>query len=133
LFGRRTVQPSLPSRLKHIDWKSLGVLLAIVVGVSFGMEIYRERVSEGLGRQVAAHARPGDIEMLSSVSCTYCDRARAWFQRHQVAFSECFIERDETCAARFQASLSHGTPTLFVKGRRLVGFNAQNVLDALMQ
>jgi len=117
--------------LKKIDWKSLSILLALVLGTSVGMQIYRDRINDGLGAQVAALARAGDIQMLSSVSCVYCDRARAWFEKHQVTFNECFIERDETCAARFRASMSHGTPTLFVKGRRLVGFNAQNVLDAL--
>lgn len=117
--------------MKKIDWKSLLILLALVLGTSVGMQIYRDRSNAALGPQVAAFARPGDIQMLSSVSCVYCDRARAWFEKHQVAFTECFIERDEACAARFRASMSHGTPTLFVKGRRLVGFNAQSVLDAL--
>jgi glutaredoxin len=119
--------------LKNPDSKSLLTLLALVVGVGFAMQLYRDRLSDGLGRQAAAHARPGDIQMLSSVTCPYCDRARAWFEQHGVAFSECFIERDEACAARFHASLAYGTPTLFVKGRRLVGFSAQNVLDALTQ
>lgn len=117
--------------MKNFDSKSLLVLLALIVGVGVAMELYRDRASDSLGRQVAAHARPGDIEMLSSVTCPYCDRARAWFERHQVAFSECFIEKDEACAARFQASMSRGTPTLFVKGERLVGFDAQAVLTAL--
>jgi glutaredoxin len=119
--------------LKHFDSKSLLFLLALVVGVGFAMERYRDWANDKVGRQVAAYARPGDIQMLSSVSCPYCDRARAWFTLHQVPFNECFIERDEACAARFQASLSRGTPTLFVKRKRLVGFAPQAVLDALTQ
>lgn len=119
--------------VKRIDWTSLLILLAIVAGTGFGMQIYRDRADDDLGRQVAAYARPGDIHMLSSVSCVYCDRARAWFDRHRVPYSECFVERDELCADRFRAAMTQGTPTLFVKGRRLVGFSAQRVLDALRQ
>lgn len=117
--------------MKRNEWKSLLVLVAIVAGTGFGMQAYRDRANDELGRQVAAYAKPGDILMLSSVSCVYCDRARAWFERHGVPFSECFIERDATCADRFRASMAQGTPTLFVKGRRVVGFSAQQVLEAL--
>jgi hypothetical protein len=50
---------------------------------------------------------------------------------HQVPFTECSIERDRACQADFQATLSPGTPVLLVRGRTLVGFSADRVLDAL--
>jgi arsenate reductase-like glutaredoxin family protein len=69
--------------------------------------------------------------MISSYTCVYCAQARAWFAEHSVPFSECSIERDTACAARFAALLSPGTPVLLVRGRPQVGFSPQRVAEAL--
>jgi glutaredoxin len=97
---------------------------AVVQGVGWWS---RER----LGAQVAAAARPGDIRMIGSVTCVYCAAARAWFTENRVPFSECLIEHDAACADTYRALLAPGTPMLLVRGRRLVGFDAQRVADAL--
>ena len=81
--------------------------------------------------QVAALAKPGDIYMISSVTCSYCEKARAWFTEHRVPFTECLIERDSRCASTYTALMAPGTPVLLVRGQRLVGFNAQAVAGAL--
>lgn len=83
------------------------------------------------GERVAAQAKPGDIHMISSVTCSYCAQARAWFTDHRVPFTECLIERDSRCAAVYTALMAPGTPVLLVRGQRLVGFNAQAVADAV--
>jgi hypothetical protein len=57
--------------------------------------------------------------------------ARQWMQQHEVAFSECFIEKDAACADRFEAVRALGTPVLLVRGQAPTGFDAQRVLDAL--
>ena len=80
---------------------------------------------------LAAAARPGDIVMLSSASCVYCERARHWLTANRVPFSECFIEADAACAARYQQAGAAGTPTLLVRGQRQLGFNANAVAQAL--
>ena len=85
------------------------------------------------GVQVAAQAKPGDIFMISSVTCSYCERARAWFTEHRVPFTECLIERDSRCAATYSVLMAPGTPVLLVRGQRLVGFNGQAVAEALSQ
>jgi glutaredoxin len=111
-------------------WRHWPLLLAVVV-VWAGMQLLQTWSSERVGREIAAAAQPGDIVMLSSEVCPYCVQARAWFERHGVAFSECFIERDAACAARYQAARSPGTPTLLVRGERQVGFDAERVARAL--
>jgi arsenate reductase-like glutaredoxin family protein len=84
-----------------------------------------------LGEQVATRAAPGDIVMLSSVTCAYCKDAREWFGAHRVPFSECMIERDAACAAMYRTLLAPGTPVLVVRGRRQVGFDPARVAAAL--
>lgn len=106
-------------------------LLALVLLVSGASEAWRAWSSDRLGSEVAALAKPGDIEMISSDTCVYCAKARAWFGAHGVPFSECSIERDEACAARFRALMSPGTPVLLVRGQRQVGFSAERVAQAL--
>ena len=104
---------------------------AIVLVVGAASEAWRAWSGDRIGAQVAALAAPGDIEMVSSDTCPYCVKARAWFGEHNVAFTECSIERDAACAARFRAYMSPGTPLLFVRGKPQVGFSPQRVAEAL--
>jgi glutaredoxin len=106
-------------------------LLTLVLAVSAATEGWRAWSAHRLGSQVAGLARPGEIEMIASDTCVYCAKARAWFASHGVPFSECSIERDEACAARFRALMSPGTPVLLVRGQPQVGFSPQRIALAL--
>lgn len=105
------------------------VLLVLVIGAA--SQWWAARSQANLGEQLAALARPGDIRMLSSTTCAFCNAARLWMQQHDVSFSECFIETDTACAAEFQAARAPGTPVLLVRGQTQVGFSAQRVRDTL--
>ena len=80
-----------------------------------------------LGGLVAERAKRGDIHMIASVTCTYCAAARAWFDAHHVAYTECLIERDALCAAKYNALMAPGTPVFLIRGERLVGFDPQAI------
>ncbi len=111
--------------------RSLLGLVALVATAALANAGWRDFQAHRLGAQVAQSARAGDIEMLSSVACTYCNWARAWFSEHEVPIRECFIERDADCAARFAELQGFGTPLLLVRGDRQVGFNPARVAEAL--
>jgi glutaredoxin len=106
-------------------------LLALVLAVSAASEGWRAWSADRIGTEVAALARPGDIRMIASDTCIYCVRARAWFNEHGVPFTECSIERDADCAARFAALRSPGTPVLLVRGQPQVGFSPPALAGAL--
>ena len=106
-------------------------LLALVLAVGGGTEVWRHWQSGRTGSEVAALARPGDIEMIASDTCVFCAQARDWFQDNGVPFTECSIERDAACAERFRALMSPGTPVLLVRGQAQVGFSPQRVVQAL--
>lgn len=110
---------------------SLLGLAAAVLAVLLGLNGWERVQAERLGARLAALARPGDVAMISSESCAYCARARAWFGEHGVPFAECFIETDAACAARFRALMAPGTPVLLVRGETQVGFSPQRVVSAL--
>lgn len=105
--------------------------VAVVIVASLGWEAFSAWHKNRLGAEVAQRARPGDIQMISSVNCVFCTRARQWFTEHQVPFDECFIERDDSCQALYAALQAPGTPVLRVRGQRQVGFTPQAVHKAL--
>ena len=111
--------------------RSVLVLAALVLGVLAAVQGLQSRSADRVAAQVAASARAGDIQMVSSLTCVYCAQARAWFTEHGVPFGECFIERDEQCAAAYRALMSPGTPVLVVRGQVQRGFDVRAVARAL--
>jgi len=113
--------------------RSLLGLVALVVAIGAAGQWWAARDRAQLGAQAAALARPGDIRMLASETCSICAAARVWFTQNHIAFSECLIERDATCRADFQASGAPGTPVLQVRGANLVGFSPGALLQVLQR
>lgn len=109
-------------------WIRIALITAAAYVVLLAMQ---SRTDKQVGAAVASLAKPGDIVMLSSQTCTYCERARRWFTEHRVPFSECFIEKDAACAESYRAQQAPGTPTLLVRGQRLVGFDPGRITQAL--
>ena len=111
--------------------RSLLGLVLLVLGISAGMQWWHGTREARLGQAIAERAAPGDIRMLASDDCTYCDHARSWMAQYRVRFSECSIERDAQCAALYRATLAPGTPVLLVRGQPQLGFDPRRVLAAL--
>ena len=118
------------TRRKLVEY---GVLAALVGAALAGPAWWRSREAARLGEELTRLARPGDIEMVSSVTCIYCDKARAWLTQHGAPFSECYIERDRACMARYEQLGAAGTPTVVIKGRLLRGYSAPAIVEALRQ
>lgn len=115
----------------RVDARSIGVLVALVLAVGGASQWWAQRHDDAIGSELAARVRPGDIELVSSVTCPYCARARAWMQARQVPFGECFVERDAACAARWRALGTPGTPVVLVRGQAQLGFDPERVLRSL--
>lgn len=105
---------------------ALAVLLALAAS-----QWLQGRGERGTAEALAGLAGPGDIRMLSSEVCPYCEAARRWMGANGVRFDECFIERDAQCKAVYEATQARGTPTLLVRGQVQLGFDARRVLAAL--
>jgi glutaredoxin len=110
---------------------SLWPLLLIVALVWAGSRWAQHAQQSGQLEALRAKARPGDILMLGSETCVFCDRARQQMSEAGVPFRECTIERDAACAAQYRALLSPGTPTFVVRGQRIVGFDRERIVAAL--
>jgi glutaredoxin len=111
--------------------RSLIGLVAVVAAVALATQWFGDRRQQALGDEIARLAQPGDIRMVSSLTCPFCTEARLWMERHGVPFDECFIERDDACEATYEALPTQATPTLVVRGQVQTGFRAERVLEAL--
>ncbi|WP_082536270.1 MULTISPECIES: glutaredoxin family protein [unclassified Roseateles] len=113
-----------------MKWPPLSLL--VVVGVTvLGSWAWRSHVSAADGELLAQRVKPGDIRMISSETCGWCTAARRWMKAEGVPFSECFIERDAQCLADYQALGGAGTPTLVVRGQRVLGFDRARIIEIL--
>lgn len=110
---------------------SIGGLLALVLAATAAMQWWEGASERGAYTRLASLAQPGDIRMLSSETCAFCEAARRTLTTHRVRFDECFIERDADCKALYDATAGRGTPTLLVRGQVQLGFDVRKVLGAL--
>lgn len=117
-------------------WQRLrqsGVLAVLVVGiVAWGLgRVVQTQVQSGQAEALRQVARPGDIRMISSLTCIFCTKARQYMTEHRIPFEECLIERDAACLADYKRLGASGTPTLLIRGQRQLGFDPQRITSAL--
>ena len=123
-----TPTPALLTPWRRRSWlRPLLIALAVWVLLQSWQSYHARQAAVSL----AALAKPGEIVMLSSETCAYCKTASRFMTQHQIPFSECFIETDAACAERYRAQQSPGTPTLLVRGQRLVGFDPERIAQVL--
>ncbi len=116
----------IPERVRRLF--PLAVVVAVVYG---GVHLLQAGDAAEQGQVLRSQARSGDILMLASTTCIYCDRARSWMSEQRVPFKECMIETDSACLAEFQARGGRGTPTFVVRGRTVVGFDPAQLAEVL--
>jgi glutaredoxin 3 len=82
-----------------------------------------------------------EVVMFSTQGCGYCKKARAYFDRHDVAHSEYDVERDAKAGPKLQAlakqagvpmsQLQGGVPLIFIDGKPHVGFDQGKIAKLL--
>jgi glutaredoxin 3 len=72
------------------------------------------------------------ITLYSTPSCTYCRKAKAFFQQNRIPFSEYDVSRDRRRADEMvRKSGQMGVPVIDINGRIIVGFNQPEIEKAL--
>jgi len=69
--------------------------------------------------------QPGKVVMYSTPTCGYCARARAFFAKHDVSYTDYDITRDNQARERYIKLNGRGVPLIFVGDNRVPGFNEQ--------
>lgn len=65
------------------------------------------------------------LVMYSTPTCSYCARARAFFAKHNIVYTEYDITKDKKALERFRKLNGSGVPLIFVGDNRVPGFNEQ--------
>ena len=73
---------------------------------------------------------PGKVVMYTTPKCGYCVRAKAFFAKHNIAYTEYDITSDDQARARYKQLKGNGVPLIFVGDKRISGFN-QGLLKRL--
>lgn len=84
--------------------------------------VYTSPNIEALGKLVQ---RSEQVVMYSASWCGYCNKARSYFNRHGVAFSEYDIETSAKGQQDYARLGAHGVPVILVGNQRLNGFSAE--------
>jgi glutaredoxin len=108
------------------------LLLGFAIFLAYAaLKTWRRIEPSMLEQRLVAAARPGDISMLSSVTCADCVVARRLLDRLKVPYAECAVEVDAQCFAQFKAIKAIGTPTFVVRGEPQAGLNLRRMVAAL--
>jgi glutaredoxin len=66
---------------------------------------------------------PGAVVMYTTPTCGYCKRARSFFMKHNIGFTDYNIMADKSAMQRFKTLYGRGVPLIFVGDKRIAGFN----------
>lgn len=117
-----------PPPRRRGSWWSLILIVGLVWGGSQAMHWWR---SEQAARTLQSQARPGDILMLTTSTCPYCAKARAWMSARSVPWQECDVEHEPRCALLYEARGAPGVPLMSVKGEWNLGFDPLWLSEAI--
>lgn len=71
--------------------------------------------------QSAVSAQP-EVRMFATDWCPYCEKARQYFARNGIRYTELDIEKSAAAKAEYQRLNGRGIPVIFVGGERINGF-----------
>lgn len=77
------------------------------------------------------NAAPGEVVIFTTPTCGYCKKAKAFFAKHNIAYTEYDIAADHQARKRFQELKGNGVPLIYIGKERMVGFNQSRLQHLL--
>lgn len=81
--------------------------------------------------QTAPNAAPGPVVMYATSWCPYCAKARAYFGKKGIAYTEYDVEKSPAANAEFKRLGGRGVPLILVGREKMSGFSEEG-FDALL-
>ncbi len=69
--------------------------------------------------------RPKRVIMYSTTWCGYCKKAKKYFRKNRIAFTEYDIEKSESAKRRYKKLEATGVPVILIGKKRMNGFSAE--------
>lgn len=127
--------------------KAFILIVGILIGVFWSQiytvseTIYNEVMNAGAEVVAIAQTPPKPVSKKSSQAkpvimyatawCTYCKKAREYFARYKIEYTEYDIEKDEQAKRMYELMGGGGVPLLLVDGQKIRGFNLAKLNSAL--
>lgn len=89
--------------------------------VSVRPNVYTSPSIEGLSELFAGE---GKVILYSTTWCEYCKRAKAYFRKHGIAYTEYDVETSARGKRDYKRLGAKGVPVILVGKRRMNGFSA---------
>jgi len=80
---------------------------------------------------VLTHDNPPEIIMFGTQTCKYCAIARAFFDKHQLLYTEHDIETSDKDMQMFRFLGGTGTPLIIINGEIVHGFDERAIRSNL--
>jgi glutaredoxin len=117
-------------------FKAVVVLALATCVVYFGYTLFSgitiTRETSGNVAEASPIIAPDKTVLLySRAGCGYCDKAKLFLQKHNVAFEEIDVNTSERGKEDFQKLGAIGTPILIVADTKVVGFDESGLKDVL--
>lgn len=65
------------------------------------------------------------VVMYSTAWCGYCKKARRYFKKNRIAYTDYDIDKDAKAKARYKQMGARGVPVILVGNRRMNGFSPE--------
>ena len=96
----------------------------------YGLDVLDQRTREVIATHYNEDGSP-KVVMYGASWCPYCKKAREFFERENVHYSELDVEADATAAQRYEVIKSSGYPLIYVGAKRFEGLDKRGVLQAI--
>jgi glutaredoxin len=94
-------------------------------------EIMAPAPEMGKGSIVAAASTQPQVVLFATSWCPYCAKARSFFRRHGIQYTEHDIEKDAQAYAAYSKLGGGGVPIILVGGRTVRGYNERELASLL--
>lgn len=134
LLAAAYTRSHVPGLRRPSRWRLWAAAAALLACCAWGAGELAERgadIQNAAMRELAAGVQPGELRFYTSPSCGDCDQARAWLDKHHVAYSECSV-RNRDCARELHALGTSAVPHFVIRGdQELSGFHLMRLVDLL--
>ena len=83
------------------------------------------------GQPSAPAAKPAEVKMYATSWCPYCKKARDYFARNGIRYTELDIEKSREARAEYERLGGRGVPVILVGTQRMNGYSEQRLAQLL--
>lgn len=125
--GADTPRTELPDH----KWKL--VVFVLVIGAIYLMLHAKRSEDADFSAPVIYSENMGEVLMYTTSWCGMCQKARDFFDKHEIPYTEHDVEADREAYQDYRALGGRGVPLIFIGQTRIEGFDEAEIRKALSE